>query len=241
LKNPIASLKEAKDYFAQLPAQIDAHLDDAYRQPFAHLMDAFDQYFNILASINIQASENHVINSTEATDIGEHGFVLLLQTIDLMDKLDLPHKRKEIEQVSLIFARWILRYRGRIVHLEPIVNACAQLANILQDKNALKVLYSLMEQIADSCTTEIKQDLDADYHQLRPWRLLHINRSIVATRSHDPEMMRKAFDELRAQLPQEADGFFAKGMQEMEALDYPPHVRNLMEFYHTQKPSLSFH
>ena len=241
MKNPIASLKEAKDYFVELPTQIDSRLDDAYRLPFAHLMDAFDQYFNILASINIQASENHVISSTEATDIGEHGFVLLLQTIDLMDKLDLPHKRKEIEQVSLIFARWILRYNGRIVHLEPIVNACAQLANLLQDKNALKVLYGLMTQIADSCTTEIKQDFGADHHQLRPWRLLHINLCIVATRSHDPEMMRKAFDEMLVQLPQEASGFFAEGMKEMEALNYPPHVRNLMEFYHTQKPSLNIH
>lgn len=241
MKSPIASLKEAKDYFVELPAQIDYRIEDAYRQPFANLMDAIDQYFNILASINIQASENQVISSTEATDIGEQGFILLLQTIDLMDKLDLPHKRKEIEQVSLIFARWILRYRGRIIHLEPIVNACAQLANLLQDKNALKVLYSLMTQIADSCTTEIKQDLDADHHQLRPWRLLHINRSIVATRSHDPEMMRKAFDELLVQLPQEAGGFFAEGMKEMEALNYPAHVRKLMEFYHMQKPSLSFH
>jgi len=241
LKSPIASLKEAKDYFVELPAQIDYCLDDAYRQPFAELMGAINQYFNILASIDIQASENWVINSTEATDIGEHGFVLLLQSIDLMNKLDLPHKRKEIEQVSLIFARWILRYHGRIIHLEPIVNACAQLANILQDKNALKALYGLMTQIADSCTTEIKQDISTDHPQLRPWCLLHINCSIVATRSHDPEMMRKAFDELLVQMPQEAGGFFAKGMKEMEALDYPPHLRNLMAFYHTQKPSLSFH
>lgn len=241
MESPIASLKEAKDYFVELPAQIDAHLDEAHRQPFANLMDAIDQYFNILATINIQASENQIITGTEATDIGEHGFVLLLQSIDLMDKLYLPHKRKDIEQVSLIFARWILRYHGRIIHLEPIVNACAQLANTLQDKNALKELYSLMTQIIDSCTTEIKHDIGTDHHHLRPWRLLHINRSIVATRTHDPEMMKKAFDELLVQLPQEADGFFAEGMKEMEALDYPPHLRNLMEFYRKQKPSLSFH
>ena len=241
MNNPIASLKEAKDFFVELPSQIDGCLDDAYRQPFANLMDAFDQFFNILASVNIQASEDQIISSTEATNIGEHGFVLLLQTIDLMDKLDLPHKRREIEQVSLIFARWILRYRGRIIHLEPIVNACAQLANQLKDKNALKVLYSLMTQIVDGCTTEIKQDLSADHNQLRPWRLLHINRGIVATRSHDPEIMRKAFDELLIQLPLEANGFFAEGMKEMEALNYPSHVRNLMEFYHTQKPALGLH
>lgn len=240
MKYPIASLKDAKDYFVDLPRQIDEHLDDTHRLAFQELMDAVDQFFNIVASINMQASENHIITGREATDIGEHGFVLLLKLIDLMDKIDLPHRRKEVEQISLIFARWILRYQGQIMHLEPIVNACAQLANILQDKAALKILYNLMTQVADGCAIEIKQDLDTG-NQLRPWRLLHINRSIVATRSHDPEIMKTAFDELLVYLPHEADDFFAEGMKEMDALDYPNHVRDIMEFYYLQKPSVSMH
>jgi len=240
VKHPMASLKNAKDYFSELPAQLDEYLDDVHRQALADLLAAIDQFFNIVASINMQASEDHIISGTEATDIGEHGFVMLLKLIDLLDRLDLPHKRREVEQVSLIFARWTIRYHGRIRHLEPIVNACAQLANILQDKKALKTLYDLMTQVADSCTTEIKQDLEAG-DQLRPWRLLHINRSIVATRTHDPDIMKSAFDELLVYLPHEADGFFAEGMKEMEALDYPTHVRNLMEFYYSQKPSVSMH
>jgi len=236
----MASLKDAKNYFIELPTQLDEYLDDVHRQALSELLAAIDQFFNIVASINMQANEDHIISSTEATDIGEHGFVLLLKLIDLLDRLDLPHKRREVEQVSLIFARWTIRYRGQINHLEPIVNACAQLANILQDKKALKTLYELMTRVADSCTTEIRQDLEAG-NQLRPWRLLHINRSIVATRTHDPEIMKTAFDELLVYLPHEADGFFAEGMKEMDALDYPTHVRNLMEFYHSQKPSISMH
>ncbi len=240
MKNPIASLKDAKEYFIDLPQQIETHLDEIHRPAFGKLLAAFDQFFDIVTSINIQASEDHLISAQEATDIGEHGFVLLLKLIDLMDKLDLPHKRKEIEQISLIFARWILRFHGQIIHLEPIVNACAQLANILQDKAALKILYSLMSQVADACTAEIRQDLDSG-NKLRPWRLLHINRSIVATRSHDPEIMKAAFDELLVYLPHEADDFFAEGMKEMIALDYPAHVRKLMEFYYAHKPMVSMH
>lgn len=240
MKNPIASLKDAKEYFIDLPQQIEEHLDESHRPAFVKLLAAFDQFFDIVTSINMQASEDHIISAREATEIGEHGFVLLLKLIDLMEKLDLPHRRREIEQISLIFARWILRFQGRIKHLEPIVNACAQMANILQDKAALKILYSLMSEVADGCTTEIRQDLDTG-NKLRPWRLLHINRSIVATRSHDPEMMKTAFDELLVFLPHEADGFFAEGMKEMVALDYPAHVRKLMEFYYLQKPSVSMH
>ncbi len=240
MNSPIASLKDAKEYFIDLPQQIEEHLDESLRPAFGELLSAFGQFFDIVTSINMQASEDHVISGREATEIGEHGFVLLLKLIDLMEKLDLPHKRREAEQISLIFARWVLRFQGQIKHLEPIVNACAQLANILQDKAALKILYGLMSEVADGCAIEIRQDLDPG-NKLRPWRLLHINRSIVATRSHDPEIMKVAFDELLIYLPQEADGFFAEGMKEMVALDYPAHVRNLMEYYYLQKPSVSMH
>lgn len=240
MKHPMASLKEAKDYFSELSTALNTQLDETHRKVLDDLLIAIDQFFNIAASINMQALDDHIINDSEATEIGEHGFTLLLKLIDLMNKLDLPHKRKEVEQVSLIFARWTIRYNGRINHLQPIVNACAQLANILQDKEALKTLFNLMTEIADNCSTEIKQDLEAS-DSMRPWRLLHLNRSIVATRTHDPDIMRAAFDELLMYLPHEADGFFAEGMKEMEALNYPAHVRTLMALYHSHKPTVSLH
>ncbi len=236
----MASLKDAKNYFIELPTHMDDYLDDASRQAFSRLLVIIDQFFDTAVSINMQAMDDHIITSSEATEIGEHGFILLLQLIDLMNRLELPHKRREIEQVSLIFAGWIIRFEGRIRHLEPIVNACAQLANLLQDKNALKALYKLMTQVADSCTSEIQQDLEHS-NQLRPWRLLHINRGIVATRTHDLDIMKNAFDALLAYLPFEANNFFAEGIKEMDAQDYPTHVRNLMELYYSQNPAVKVH
>jgi hypothetical protein len=53
--------------------------------------------------------------------------------------------------------------------------------------------------------------------------------------------MKQAFDEFLIYLPQQATGFFAEGMKEMDALDYPPHVRKVMEFYFHQKPSVRVH
>jgi len=41
----------------------------------------------------------------EATEISDYGFVLLLKLVDLMERLDMPHKRREIEQISLVIAR----------------------------------------------------------------------------------------------------------------------------------------
>lgn len=240
MTQPIASLKDARDYIISLPKLLDDYLDEQLKQSLDELLKAFDQLFNVAASINMQASDDHFISPGEATDIGDHGFRLLLQLIELMDQLDLPHRRREAEQISLILARWILRYRGQIRHLDPIVNACAQLANMLQDKAALITLYHLMTEIIDSCSNDVRNDLDHS-NDMRPWRLLHINRSIVATRSHNPEIMKTAFNELLTYLPNEADGFFAQGMKEMAALDYPSHVRQVMEFYYQQKPTNSMH
>lgn len=236
----MASLKDAKDYLLELPVQLEKYLDEAHRKALDQLVQAFEQFFDVVASINIQAKEDQIISGREATDIGDHGFILLLKLIDLMDRLDLPHRRKEIEQISLIFARWILRYSGRINHLEPVVNAFAQLANLMRDKTSLKSLSELMSKVVDGCSLEIKRDLD-EKNQLRPWRLLHLNRGIVATRTYDLDIMKKAFDELLIYLPEEAPEFFNEGMKEMDELDYPSHVRELMEFYHSQKPEVRVH
>jgi hypothetical protein len=236
----LASLKDAQKYFKQLPEQLGEYFDEAYQKAFDELMLALDQFFDVTYNINRQAAENHVISRREATEIGEHGFILLLKLIDLMEKLDMPHKRMEIEQISLIFARWIIHYQGHLNHIEPIVNAFAHSANSMQDKQSLVALVNLMGMVIDASSDEIKHDLESQ-NIYRPWRLLHINRGIVATRTHDTELMKKVFDEMILYLPQDAASFFSEGMQEMEALDYPPNVRRVIEEYFLRKPSSKLH
>lgn len=236
----MVSLKDARDYLQNLPRQLDEYLDDDYRRGLANLLERFEEFFNIVASVNMRANEDRRIEPAEATEISDYGFVLLLKLVDLMERLDLPHKRREIEQISLVITRWTISYDGTINHLEPVVNAIAQLANLMQEKQALLGLSELIAEIVEHCSPHLKMDSD-DLEAMRPWRLLHINRGIVATRTHDLDTMKQAFDEFLMYLPQEAPGFFAEGMREMEALDYPPHVRKVMEFYYQQNPTVSIH
>lgn len=236
----MVSLKDARHYLLTLPVVLDEYLDDDYRTGLNALVDKFDEFFNIVASVNLRASEDKLIAPPEATDISDYGFVLLLKLIDFMEKFDLPEKRREVEQISLVFARWTVSYKGTINHLEPIVNAIAQLANLMNDKNSLLALSDLIAEIVDHCSTELKRDKDKR-DPLRAWRLLHINRGIVATRTHDLEVMKQAFDELLVYLPLEAPGFFTEGMKEMDALDYPQHVRQVMEQYFSQNNSTRMH
>lgn len=240
MNNELASLEDARQYFQQLPDQLEQYFDDAYQQAFDHLMQALQQFFDVTSSVNEQARENHAITHEEATDIGDHGFTLLLKLIDLMEKLDLPRQRKEIEQISLIFARWIIQHQGRLNHIEPIVNAFAHSANTMQDKRSLTLLVELMGMVVDASSDDIKHDLDSS-NLYRPWRLLLINRGIVATRTHNTQIMKKVFDELILYLPHEAASFFNEAMQEMVTLDYPPNVRSVIEEYHMHQPKFKLH
>jgi len=45
--------------------------------------------------------------------------------------------------------------------------------------------------------------------------------------------MGKAFEVLTNNLPEEAAQFFNEGMQQMDALNYPQHVREVMEKHHS--------
>ena len=227
----MVSLKDAREYLLSLSAQLDEFLDDDYRRGLDVLLGKFEEYFKIVASVNLRANDHRIIDPDEATEISDYGFVMLLQLVDLMEKLDLPHKRREIEQVSLVLARWTVSYHGTINYLEPLVNAIAQMANLLQDKSELLALSELIDRIVDQCAESLKLDTDGN-EATRPWRLLHINRGIVATRTQNLEVMKHAFDELLLYLPADAPGFFAEGMKEMDALDYPPHVREVMKSYY---------
>ncbi len=154
----MVSLKDARDYLLNLPQQLDEYLDDDYRRGLTTLLDKLEEFFNIVASINLRANEDKMIEASEATEIGDYGFVLLLKLIDLMEQLDLPHKRKEIEQISLVVARWTISYNGTLNFLEPVVNAIAQLANLMQEKEALLALSELIAEIVDHCSLELKKD-----------------------------------------------------------------------------------
>lgn len=236
----LASMNDAREFFRRLPNQLEEYFDADYQSAFNHLMEAIEEFFDVALTIDHQAEEDHLISSREATDIGEHAFILLLKLIDLMEKLDLPHKRRELEQVSLIFARWVIQHNGQLNHIEPMTNAFAHSANNMTEKRSLRTLVELMSMVVNACSDRIKHDLDSS-SLYRPWRLLLINRSIVATRTHNLELIRRVFDDMVFYLPQDAASFFNEGMEEIDSLDYPPEVQKLIEQYFHNQPRLHIH
>jgi hypothetical protein len=52
--------------------------------------------------------------------------------------------------------------------------------------------------------------------------------------------MEQAFEQLLIRLPEDAAGFFREGLQQMDIIGYPDHVRRVMEkfFQLTNNPTL---
>jgi hypothetical protein len=145
-----------------------------------------------------------------------------------------PHEdRPLLAEQAINFAVWVARQDGQIDTLEPVVDALAMLANSTPDTGELESLSGIMGKIAEAVSPVIREDLEK-INPGRPWRVLLLNIGIVATRSHNPDIMVTAFDALARYLPEDAARFFTEGMEQMEALNYPPQVRKVMEKYHRQ-------
>jgi hypothetical protein len=91
-------------------------------------------------------------------------------------------------------------------------------------------LCRVFRDIIAAVSDDVRQDLEQT-NPMRPWRILNLNYGIVATRSHNPELIEEAYASLIKNLPQDARQFFREGMQQMDIVGYPQEVREVVEKY----------
>lgn len=197
------------------------------------LIEAMEQVLTITTKVDKEEGESRSITREEVTQLGDYGLSLLLDLMTWAGQLQASHSRAALEQMALAITDWIVRHEGEVRTLEPVVNVLATRANGLRDPRALERLAEFMSGVATHTADFVKQDLEK-MNPGRPWRLLNLNRAIVATRSHNPTLMECVFDELIRDFPQDAPDFFAQGMRQMDALDYPPDVRAVMSRYYAR-------
>jgi len=198
------------------------------------LIDGLQQVFETVVAVNKQHT---ILTGDEISDIGEQALSMIDNLVyKLMDN-DLASHKFEVEQVAMFLANWIIKHKGKLSKIQSVVDGLADMANQVEDKVSLLQLSTFMSQVAHACSDVIQHDLDIT-DPGRPWRALNMNRGIVATRTHDLDIMREVFHDLIKAIPMDAPAFFKEGMSEMERLNYPEPVQELMqEFYNqTQKP-----
>ncbi len=165
--------------------------------------------------------------------LGDHGIDLLARLAALAGRLRMPHQARAIEELAFPLACWFAQREGELGYLGPVVNGAASVANRLSQPAELGQLYVLLTEVVNAVKPQVWQDT-ASTDPTRPWRVLLLNRAIVATRSHQPLLMEEAFESLIEHLPEEAPGFFREGMEQMDALNYPARVRALVQRYYDQ-------
>jgi hypothetical protein len=194
-----------------------------------------DQLFAVLARLEqADVGERPVLAAAELRELAGYGIGLLGELAAGARQLGLTEEADAAEALTVPYAVLMARHGAEVSILEPVVNALAALANRLSDPTDLAQLYGLISEVVNAVSPALAQDPERNAPQ-RPWRVLLLNRAIVATRSHRPVLMEAAFDAVVEHLPEEAARFFEEGMAQMDALDYPPHVREVMERYYLRQ------
>ena len=179
------------------------------------------------------AQLHNASTTSEFQELSDFGLDLLNQLGNWCDQLALTDTRQALDEVIVTLGVWAAHT------LEPIVEALSKVSNSTTDPAFLAELSQVYREIAEAVAPTLKQDIDKS-NPGRPWRILNLNYAIVATRSHQAEIMEQAFEQLLIRLPEDAAGFFAEGMQQMDIIGYPDHVRRVMEKYFqlTNNPTL---
>lgn len=210
-----------------------AKADSGKREPeLPELAQAFEQLADVMTRLEADTGGT-TATAANVTEIGEYALRLCAALAACAERL-LPGKlREQAAALAVNVALWVAQHDGEIDALEPVVDALAQLANTIREPQLLESLSADIGRIVAAVAPVISRDLDK-INPGRPWRVLLLNHSIVATRSHNTALMEQAFAVLTRHLPEDAGRFFSEGMQQMDALDYPEHVRKVMAKYHRQ-------
>lgn len=199
------------------------------------LAQALEQLVDVMSRIESDTRASGDTRSGDISEIGEYALRLQETLAGMAEKLGLADQKQALADLTMNLGLWIAGHDGRIDTLEPVVDALALTANTMQEPLQLEQLSHVIKQIIEAVSDAISQDLEK-MNPGRPWRVLLLNHGIVATRSLNTDLMEAAFTLLTSRLPEDATRFFSEGMQQMDALDYPPGVRKIMEKYHNEWP-----
>jgi hypothetical protein len=227
-----------------LRAAIELVIEDARgsrREAEARRIEAaIGQFLAVATHLDQSPAAYTEIGTAGVTGVGDHGLALGEQLTRWLAELGDAPALAQMHRALPCLALWIARRGGELATLEPVVDALSALANASRDTRELAGIARVIGEITAAVAAVIRLDPDP-LNPGRPWRILHLNRSIVATRSHDPALMEEAFQALITHLPRDAPAFFREGMRQMQTLDYPPQVRAVMERYQRQFPIPAMH
>lgn len=200
------------------------------------------QLSQVLQRVQTQpaGADPSALTTDEITELGTFGYGLIEGLRNSLPDTGMESLDRQLQALQIPLALWIVRHGGGWNEWESLTNALAELANHVQAHDRLRHLSQVMGELIDAAPAVLRGDLER-LEPSRPWRVLHLNRAIVATRSLDVEAMEPAFDALLARLPEDAGAFFSEGARRVAQMDAPSAVRDCFDRYQRRAPQPTAH
>lgn len=217
------------------------HADEVVDTDDAHsphnLLKAMDQAIDVMSRADadsvvrtdMSAESMGMLEEKDISQIGQYTLDILEAMVSYV-QTESGEQNRELIRFSIPVSLWVARHGGKLSQIDMLVNSLAGFANELAEPHQLAELASVIKEVIDAIDDEIRRDMEQT-NLMRPWRILNLNYGIVATRSHQPEVIELAYDALVKNLPQDAREFFKEGLQQMDIVGYPDEVREVVERY----------
>jgi len=187
-------------------------------QQFCHILERLEDEYH-----------RDTLDNGEVTLFAEYGFQLFQKLLACKQQTDALLMQTRAVMVASLHC--LVKSNAVLPEVDEFVNQLALFANQIQDNQALILLSEYLPAFIAAMPPIIKADVE-NMNPGRAWRVIHLNYAIVATRSHDADQMDIAFQHLVDHLPDEAHGFFEEGMKQMDIVNYPDSVREVMSRYY---------
>ncbi len=218
-------------FSAAIEVMIDARPDDTMVVEGSHSIRYALVRFAQLAMG--KGSDQGAADPAPVEDLEAVGNQLLGLTPDLVSGVEnsgLVEELKQLRHAIAGLAVWLARSGAQVQCLDPVANAFAALANDTDEPERLTRLGYLMEEVI-SASDPGEESRGSAYGSSRSWYVMHINWGIVATRSLDTTLMKRAFDGMSKNVPADLPALLRQAMSKMEQGGYPEDVKAVIRAY----------
>jgi hypothetical protein len=198
---------------------------------------ALSDFFEIATALDQGAI---FLESEELAEFAEHGLDLLDRLAYQLLVLEVMEHRENMAVIFASIGLWLSRREAVLENLEGIADGFGRITNGLNDQQDLAEVCRMMEEIAEAASDQIRMDVDTG-NPYRPWRVLNLNAGIAATRSLDPELIERTFDNLGRRLPGDMPGFLADGKRQILVQNIPDAVSDLFDRFAERWPTAPAH
>ena len=158
----------------------------------------------------------------------------------LVRKLELMDQRDTVARMFASMGVWLARRGATLDNLEGTADGFGMIVNGLGDTEALREIAGQMEEVIEATSERLRLDEDRG-NAWRPWRVINLNAGIAATRSLDPEVMERTFENMGRRLPYDMAGFLADGWRQAAVQNVPDGVTEVLRRYMEKWPAAAPH